>query len=220
VLPWGWTVPMSQKHAEWRRCPLQQCRRCKRQANQVKERRNEQTNCFLRRRYLDSVQNDTNVYKLFKAILIASDQVAFYDDGVGSDGTPLEKLTGGAFGDGLFQKIKDGYTKIAHVYDGGDEIFIFGFSRGAYTARSLAGMIAICGLPTGILTIIWSTLPFRLTGTRINDPRLTPSMRCSMLKLQWLAYGTQSAHWESPRCLERLMPFSTVFWTRVCIQMF
>jgi uncharacterized protein (DUF2235 family) len=97
----------------------------------------------------DSVQNDTNVYKLFKAILIASDQVAFYDDGVGSDGTPLEKLTGGAFGDGLFQKIKDGYTKIAHVYDGGDEIFIFGFSRGAYTARSLAGMIAICGLPTG-----------------------------------------------------------------------
>jgi uncharacterized protein (DUF2235 family) len=97
----------------------------------------------------DSVQNDTNVYKLFKAIPISSGQVAFYDDGVGSDGTPLERLTGGAFGDGLFQKIKDGYTKIAHVYGQDDEIFIFGFSRGAYTARSLAGMIAICGLPTG-----------------------------------------------------------------------
>ena len=66
---------------------------------------------------------------------------------MGSDGTPLQKLTGGAFGDGLFQKIKDGYTKICHVYDEGDEIFIFGFSRGAYTARSLAGMIAVCGLP-------------------------------------------------------------------------
>jgi len=97
----------------------------------------------------DSAQNDTNVYKLFKAIPITSDQVAFYDDGVGSDGTPLEKVAGGAFGDGLFQKIKDGYTKIAHVYEPGDEIFIFGFSRGAFTARSLAGMIAICGLPTG-----------------------------------------------------------------------
>jgi len=98
----------------------------------------------------DSAQNDTNVYKLFKAIPITSGQVAFYDDGVGSDGTPLEKLVGGAFGDGLFQKIKDGYTKIAHVYEQGDEIFIFGFSRGAFTARSLAGMIAVCGLPTGL----------------------------------------------------------------------
>jgi uncharacterized protein (DUF2235 family) len=96
----------------------------------------------------DSPQNDTNVYKLFRAIPITSGQVAFYDDGVGSDGTPIEKLAGGAVGDGLFQKIKDGYTKIAHVYEQGDEIYIFGFSRGAFTARSLAGMIAVCGLPT------------------------------------------------------------------------
>ena len=51
-------------------------------------------------------------------------------------------------GAGLFQKIKDGYSKIAAQYVPGDQIFIFGFSRGAYTARSLAGMIAICGLPT------------------------------------------------------------------------
>jgi uncharacterized protein (DUF2235 family) len=55
---------------------------------------------------------------------------------------------GGAFGFGLFQKIKDGYSKIAQVYEAGDQIFLFGFSRGAYTARSLAGMIAVCGLPT------------------------------------------------------------------------
>jgi uncharacterized protein (DUF2235 family) len=96
----------------------------------------------------DSVQNDTNVYKMFKAVPIASDQVPFYDDGVGADGTLIEKLFGGAFGDGLFQKIKDGYTKIAHVYEQDDDIFLFGFSRGAYTARSLAGMIAVCGLPT------------------------------------------------------------------------
>jgi uncharacterized protein (DUF2235 family) len=96
----------------------------------------------------DSVQNDTNVYTLFKALPIASDQVPFYDDGVGADGTLIEKLLGGAFGDGLFQKIKDGYTKIAHVYEQDDDIFLFGFSRGAYTARSLAGMIAVCGLPT------------------------------------------------------------------------
>lgn len=96
----------------------------------------------------DSPQCNTNVYKLYKALPITSGQVPFYDDGVGSDGTPLEKLTGGAFGAGLFQKIKDGYTKIAQVYEQNDNIFIFGFSRGAYTARSLAGMIAVCGLPT------------------------------------------------------------------------
>lgn len=97
----------------------------------------------------DNPQNATNVYTLFKAITTTADQVPYYDDGVGSDGTPLQKIAGGAFGEGLFQKVKDGYTKIAHVYDAGDDIFLFGFSRGAFTARCLAGMIAICGLPSG-----------------------------------------------------------------------
>jgi uncharacterized protein (DUF2235 family) len=96
----------------------------------------------------DSSGKNTNVYKLFKALQTTADQVPYYDDGVGSDGLPIEKLVGGAFGTGLFQKIKDGYTKIAQVYEQGDEVFLFGFSRGAYTARCLAGMIAICGLPT------------------------------------------------------------------------
>jgi uncharacterized protein (DUF2235 family) len=97
----------------------------------------------------DSVSNNTNVYKISNAIVdIPGVQYSFYDNGVGADGTPIEKLLGGAFGTGLFQKIKDGYSKIASVYEAGDEVFIFGFSRGAYTARSLAGMIANCGLPT------------------------------------------------------------------------
>lgn len=96
----------------------------------------------------DSSGNNTNVCKMFNAVQTTATQLPFYDDGVGADGTPIDKLLGGAFGLGLFQKIKDGYTKIAHVYEEGDDIFIFGFSRGAYTARSLAGMIAICGLPT------------------------------------------------------------------------
>jgi uncharacterized protein (DUF2235 family) len=97
----------------------------------------------------DSPQSATNVYKLWKALPITATQIPFYDDGVGADGTPLQRLTGGAMGDGIFQKIKDGYTKLSHVYEAGDKIFIFGFSRGAYTARSLAGMVAICGLPAG-----------------------------------------------------------------------
>lgn len=97
----------------------------------------------------ESVASNTNVYRISKAICaIPGVQYSFYDDGVGSDGTPIDKLLGGAFGLGLFQKIKDGYSTIASVYEDGDEVFIFGFSRGAYTARSLAGMIANCGLPT------------------------------------------------------------------------
>jgi len=96
----------------------------------------------------DAPGSATNVFKIFHALLTNAEQVPYYDDGVGSDGTPLQKLAGGALGAGLFQKIKDGYSKIAQAYEAGDQIFIFGFSRGAYTARSLAGMIAICGLPT------------------------------------------------------------------------
>ncbi len=97
----------------------------------------------------DTTASDTNVYRISRAIIaIPGEQYSFYDDGVGSDGTPIEKLLGGAFGAGLFQKIKDGYSSISSVYEAGDELFLFGFSRGAYTARSLAGMIAACGLPT------------------------------------------------------------------------
>src|SRR5690348_5886735 len=91
---------------------------------------------------------DTNVYKLYKLLAVTATQVPFYDDGVGAGENLLQHLLGGAFGDGLFRKIKDGYTAIAHVYEAGDAIYIFGFSRGAYTARSLAGMITACGLPT------------------------------------------------------------------------
>lgn len=96
----------------------------------------------------DTSEKHTNVYKLYKSLLVNSEQMPFYDDGVGSMGLPLQRFVGGAFGTGLWQKIKDGYTRIAHVYEQDDPLYIFGFSRGAYTARSLAGMIVACGLPT------------------------------------------------------------------------
>ena len=96
----------------------------------------------------DGTSNNTNAFKIYNAIQVSANQMPFYDSGVGADGNPIEKLLGGAFGAGLFQKIKDGYTKIAQVYESGDQVYLFGFSRGAYTARSLAGMIANCGLPT------------------------------------------------------------------------
>jgi uncharacterized protein (DUF2235 family) len=96
----------------------------------------------------DGKSDATNVFKLFNSLIVSADQMPFYDNGVGADGNPIEKFAGGAFGAGLFQKIKDGYTRISQVYETGDQLFLFGFSRGAYTARSLAGMIVTCGLPS------------------------------------------------------------------------
>jgi uncharacterized protein (DUF2235 family) len=92
-------------------------------------------------------ETDTNVYKLYKALPTTATQCPRYDDGVGADGSIISHVLGGAFGTGLFNKVKEGYTKIAHDYLDGDQIFLFGFSRGAYTARSVGGMLACCGLP-------------------------------------------------------------------------
>ncbi|MFP5206264.1 MAG: DUF2235 domain-containing protein [Acidobacteriota bacterium] len=97
----------------------------------------------------DDPNSDSNVCQLYNAIEnLPGAQVPMYDSGVGANGLGLDKWLGGGLGAGLFQKIKDGYSAIAGHYQPGDLIFLFGFSRGAYTARSLAGMISICGLPT------------------------------------------------------------------------
>jgi len=100
----------------------------------------------------DAPASNTNVYLIYKALTVNASQVTYYDDGIGANATGLTRVLEGAFGQGLFQKIQDGYTQIAHVYEPGDQVYLFGFSRGAYTARSLAGMIAICGLPSGTFT--------------------------------------------------------------------
>jgi uncharacterized protein (DUF2235 family) len=73
-------------------------------------------------------------------------QVAKYLDGVGYDDNPLVKALGGAFGAGLIARIVRGYTYISRNYLAGDRIFVVGFSRGAYTARALAGLIVDQGL--------------------------------------------------------------------------
>jgi uncharacterized protein (DUF2235 family) len=120
--------------------------------------------------------NDTNVYKLFKALLMSATQFPKYDDGVGADGTPIDQLAGGAFGIGLFQKIKDGYTALAQLYEQDDQIFIFGFSRGAYTARSVAGMVAVCGLPTKDFDNKMVDVAFQAYRDKLNRAALLASL--------------------------------------------
>jgi uncharacterized protein (DUF2235 family) len=96
----------------------------------------------------------TNVFKLFEAVDLnghradprLTPQVALYDDGVGTESFLPLKLLGGAFGWGLKRNVLELYTGLVRIYDPGDRIYLFGFSRGAFTVRTLAGMIAKCGV--------------------------------------------------------------------------
>lgn len=92
----------------------------------------------------------TNVWRLFESITEKDqkgmNQIKWYDEGVGTKW--YDKLRGGAFGVGLSGNIQQGYKFLAKIYEDGDEVFIVGFSRGAYTARSLVGMIRNSGLVT------------------------------------------------------------------------
>ena len=91
----------------------------------------------------------TNIVKFARAIKPADsdgkEQVVFYDWGVGTDGG-ADKIKGGAFGAGIDKNIQDAYRFLVHNYAKGDEVYVFGFSRGAYTARSLIGLIRNCWL--------------------------------------------------------------------------
>jgi uncharacterized protein (DUF2235 family) len=73
-----------------------------------------------------------------------AEQPCFYDEGVGTKW--YTRLSGGAFGRGLSENIQEGYAWLSRTHRAGDAIFVFGFSRGAYTARSLVGLIRKCGL--------------------------------------------------------------------------
>lgn len=92
-------------------------------------------------------RNKTNVWRLYDALdLQGRKQVACYDDGVGSQEFLPLKLLGGVFGWGLKRNVQELYMFLCHNYEPGDRIYLFGFSRGAYTVRLLAGMIAFCGV--------------------------------------------------------------------------
>jgi uncharacterized protein (DUF2235 family) len=107
----------------------------------------------------DETDADTNVVKLYRSVLgedrrgipegtpVKSPSVKtikWYDEGVGTKW--YDHIKGGAFGFGLSRNIREGYKFLIDHYDPGDEIYIFGFSRGAYTARSLVGLIRNSGL--------------------------------------------------------------------------
>ncbi len=91
------------------------------------------------------VFSPTNVAKIARIIQSNDEQLVYYDNGVGTGGT-INQFFGGAFGHGLFRNIKQAYEFLVNNYNPGDKVILLGFSRGAYTARSLAGMISKVGI--------------------------------------------------------------------------
>lgn len=92
--------------------------------------------------------SQTNVTKIASAVAAVDaagvTQLVYYQPGVGT--TPGERLRGGAFGLGLSRSVQQVYRYIVRNYEPGDELFLFGFSRGAYLARSTAGLIRNAGI--------------------------------------------------------------------------
>lgn len=98
---------------------------------------------------MNGVPCPTNVvklaYRIAKRDAAGVAQVVSYHQGVGT-GNFFDRFFGGAFGEGLNDNILDGYRFLIGNYEPGDEIYVFGFSRGAFTARSLCGMLRKCGV--------------------------------------------------------------------------
>jgi uncharacterized protein (DUF2235 family) len=96
----------------------------------------------------NAVSDNTNIWRLRSLFPPVSadgrEQRAYYSTGLGTKFG--EKVRGGMFGRGIDTAITSAYEWLVQNYEPGDEIFVFGFSRGSYTARSLSGLISKCGL--------------------------------------------------------------------------
>lgn len=88
----------------------------------------------------------TNVVRMANAVASDATQRVYYHPGVGAGGSKVDKLLGGGTGTGLSRNILSAYEWLCRSYEQGDELYLFGFSRGAYTVRSLVGFINRCGL--------------------------------------------------------------------------
>jgi uncharacterized protein (DUF2235 family) len=103
----------------------------------------------------ENADEESNVVKLYSCLALDESQVGYYHPGVGTMGDPRartrfekqwSRLKGLAFGAGLLDNVGDAYRYLMNTYADGDEIYLFGFSRGAFTARALASVLHVFGL--------------------------------------------------------------------------
>jgi uncharacterized protein (DUF2235 family) len=117
-------------------------------------------------------QIETNVRRFYESVkatgVDGTKQLKWYDDGVGTEW--YDKYIGGAIGTGLELKIIQGYEFLAKEYQDGDEVYVLGFSRGAYTARSLVGLIRNCGLVKNEMLGLRTAMAYGIYRTRDDGP--------------------------------------------------
>ncbi|MEM7003880.1 MAG: DUF2235 domain-containing protein [Pseudomonadota bacterium] len=130
--------------------------------------------------------NSTNVYKTFNLILDRSpEQFSFYDPGLG---TGMRKVTGNIGGRGFSENIRQCYEFIFQNFEHGDRIYLFGFSRGAATVRSLTGFIHMFGI--------------------------LPRSRHDLIEQAWSIYKTQNMK-KRERRAERFLSLNHTMWAKV-----
>jgi uncharacterized protein (DUF2235 family) len=158
----------------------------------------------------------TNVLRLARAVSpVAADgvpQQVFYDWGVGSYYDPV---IGGATGKGLNKNIMDDYRYIVQNYAPGDEIFLFGFSRGAYTVRSLCGLINNCGiLKRPDARLIEAAFAFYKKPGKAYAPKGKKSIAFRETHAHPSRQVTFAGVWDTVGALGIPFSFSSVCWTR------
>jgi uncharacterized protein (DUF2235 family) len=169
----------------------------------------------------------TSVYRLYVNTrdVDPAGQICFYDPGVGSDPdqreewtllSALNQLAARALGIGLPRNIVDGYMALLLTYEPGDRVFLFGFSRGAYTVRSLGGVLGLCGVPPGLPKVSrWQDI-----RPRLNDPAIRPIAERAVREV-YMTYDDEelrrrrAADFRRDHHSEELAPFFIGVWDTV-----
>ena len=152
-------------------------------------------------------EKNTNVVRLFERLNSDGEhQISYYDPGVGTYNPQRNRIkrwiragTESAFGEGVRKNIAEAYKYLMDHYEQGDRVFLFGYSRGAYTARALAGLLHKCGLLTrGSDNLIPYAMEIYQAGTPQRIEGLLPvsSAACPVTAGHTLsAFGTQLLLW-------------------------
>jgi uncharacterized protein (DUF2235 family) len=122
----------------------------------------------------NTTDDNTNIWRLRSICETGQEQDVYYNTGVGT--AFGERLRGGLFGYGLSEEVIQAYRWMMETYRPGDRIFIFGFSRGAFTARSLSGFISKCGMLKPGAPMSLKQLYARYRREKINSIRRIASM--------------------------------------------
>lgn len=144
---------------------------------------------------------NTNVVKMCEVLdRTRQDQVVYYDPGVGTMGDQraitklrkgLTRMLGAAIGFGIRDDIAQAYDFLAGHHQDGDKIFVFGFSRGAYTARALAALVHMYGLTAGGLA---NLTPY-IVGMHADDDRSV---------FPWRALSSSPNRWRTANSFKKI----------------